>query len=72
LRRDDGGETFLRNLWREAGLLLEARTTREASDNFVLAASKAAGRDLGGLFAGPWRWPVAQETRNRLRVLFPT
>jgi hypothetical protein len=59
LRRDYGGEAFIDQLWQQAGLRPAAATTQDAVDNFVLAASAAAGQDLTGLFINTWRWPVS-------------
>ncbi|HEY1604330.1 MAG TPA: immunoglobulin domain-containing protein [Allosphingosinicella sp.] len=59
LRRDYGGNDFVSKLWHEAALRPAAATTQDAVDNFVVAASKAANRNLGSLFTTQWRWPVS-------------
>jgi hypothetical protein len=71
LRRHFGGDAFVQRLWGAAGALPPARTTQQAVDNFVLASSAAAGRDLTGLFAGQWRWPVSARARMLARGLGP-
>jgi hypothetical protein len=40
--------------------LPSAVTTQDAVDNFVVAASSAAGQDLVPLFKDRWRWPVSK------------
>jgi hypothetical protein len=59
LRRDYGGEVFIERLWHEAALRPAANTTQEAVDNFFLAASAAANRNLAELFTATWRWPIS-------------
>ncbi|HEX5181718.1 MAG TPA: immunoglobulin domain-containing protein [Allosphingosinicella sp.] len=59
LRRDYGGNDFVSKLWHEAALRPAAATTQDAVDNFVVAASKAANRNLANLFINQWRWPVS-------------
>jgi hypothetical protein len=59
LRRDYGGNEFVARLWGEAALRPAAATTQEAVDNFVIAASLAANRNLANLFVTRWRWPVS-------------
>jgi hypothetical protein len=64
LARDHGGRDFVKRLWQAAGKLPAAASTQDAVDNFVLAASRAAGKDLGPLFADRWRWPVSATARK--------
>jgi serralysin len=59
LRRDYGGDAFTGRLWHEAALRPAATTTQEAVDNFFLAASAAANRNLTMLFTTQWRWPIS-------------
>lgn len=64
LARDHGGREFVKRLWHSAGKLPAAESTQDAVDNFVVAASQAAGKDLGPLFADRWRWPVSPAGRK--------
>ena len=64
LARDHGGQKWVKAVWQAAGKLPEAKTTEEAVDHFVVAASAAAKTDLGELFAGRWRWPVSAAGRK--------
>ncbi len=68
LARDHGGREFVRRLWQSAGKLPAAKSTQEAVDNFAVAASQAAGKDLGPLFADRWRWPVSPAGRKSAGV----
>lgn len=52
------GDDFIAGLWQEVGARPAVPTTQEAVDNFVAAASTAAGADLTSLFRDEWRWPV--------------
>lgn len=60
LRRDYGGNSFVTRLWYEVNLRPAANTTQDTVDNFVVAASKAAGHNLANLFTSTWRWPLSQ------------
>ncbi len=64
LCRDYGGQKFVARLWKEAAKRPEAKSTQDAIDNFVLAASAAAGKDLGPLFGETWRWPLSESARR--------
>ena len=64
LARDYGGRDFVKRLWRAAGELPAAKTTQDAVDNFVVAASRGASKDLGPIFADRWRWPVSPSGRK--------
>ena len=59
LCRDHGGPKYAARLWQAVGKRPVAKTTQDAIDNFVVAASVAAGKDLAPLFAKTWRWPVS-------------
>lgn len=69
LCQDHGGATFAEKLWREAGQRPPAKTTPEAIDNFVIAASLAARQDLTQLFQKNWRWPVSDHARQEVARL---
>lgn len=66
LRRDYGGPEFVGRLWRAAGARPKALNTQAAVDNFVVASSVAAGRNLLGLFRNEWRWPVSAAAETEL------
>jgi hypothetical protein len=55
-----GGENFLRKFFREVATRPSAVTTQDAVDNFVVAASSAAGQNLVPLFKDRWRLPVSK------------
>jgi hypothetical protein len=59
LARDYGGDAFVNRLWKEAAKRPPATSTQDAVDNFFLAASAAANRNLTTLFTVKWRWPVS-------------
>jgi hypothetical protein len=59
LRRDYGGEDFVRNIWKQAGLRPNAATTQDAVDNFFLASCAAANKNLTTLFQS-WRFPLSE------------
>jgi hexosaminidase len=59
LYRDYGTEAYIEKLWHEVAKRPEARTTQDAVDNLVIAASRAAGHNLSRLFKDTWRWPVS-------------
>jgi hypothetical protein len=59
LARDHGGLAFVKRLWKAVGARPAAASTQDAIDNFVIAASAAAAKDLAPLFTGRWRWPLS-------------
>ena len=63
LCRDHGGPKYAARLWHAVGKRPVATTTQEAIDNFVVAASVAADKDLAPLFAHTWRWPVSDAAK---------
>ncbi len=67
LAKQHGGADFIKRLWKEVAKRPGAKTTQQAVDNFVLAASKAAGQDLTDLFTTTWRWPVSDAARQEAR-----
>jgi hypothetical protein len=66
LCQENGGPKYAERLWQEAGKRPMAKTTPEAVDNFVIAASMAAGKDLTELFEKTWRWPVSEAARHEV------
>lgn len=64
LKRDYGGNNFVQNLWKNAGLRPVANTTQDAVDNFVLAACATANKNLTSLFMNTWRWPVSASAQT--------
>jgi len=71
LMREFGGPAYIGRLWREAGRCPAAKSTQDAVDNFVVAASLAAKRDLSPMFVGQWRWPVSAKGRERAKKAGP-
>ena len=69
LAQNYGGEAFIQALFKKALKRPAAVITQDAIDNFVLAASAAAGVNLTNVFQNQWNWPVstdaATEARNR-------
>jgi hypothetical protein len=63
------GDSFVNNLWKEVGKRPDAVTTQDAVDNFVLAASAAAGEDLTLRFQA-WRWPVSDKAVDEANARF--
>jgi hypothetical protein len=59
LKRDYGGEAFVRNIWKQAGLRPDAVTMQDAVDNFFLAACATANKNLTAVFQS-WRWPLSE------------
>ncbi|XZG70697.1 carbohydrate-binding protein [Chitinibacteraceae bacterium HSL-7] len=68
LQRDYGGYTFVKRFWDEVRLRPAATTTQEAVDNFFLAASHAAKRNLTTQFVTRWRIPVSDAAQASVRV----
>jgi PKD repeat protein len=64
LRRDYGGDTFVKNIWKNVALRPAATTTQDAVDNFVLAACATANKNLTSLFMNTWRWPVSASAQT--------
>lgn len=65
LAKEHGGREFVKRLWPAVEKLPPAASTQDAVDHFVIAASQAAGRDLGSHFANRWRWPVTPAGREK-------
>jgi len=56
-------------LWKEAAKRPRARSTQDAIDNFILAASAAAGKDLSKVFTETWRWPMSEAAKAEAKKL---
>jgi hypothetical protein len=69
LKEHYGGQAWVQNVWKYAGLRPDASTTQDAVDNFIIAASQAAKTNLAALFTS-WRWPVSTNAINELNVIF--
>jgi hypothetical protein len=74
LRREHGGDDWLRRFFRELATCPESKPmTREGALaqgwNWMLAASVAAKRDLSPVFAGEWKLPITDETRAALKKI---
>lgn len=65
------GRAFIPALWRQVATQPDALTTQDAIDNWVVAASAAAGRDLAPLFLERWRFPVSPAARQRAHAMGP-
>jgi hypothetical protein len=69
--RDMFGEHFVQQIWKEVENRPDAQTTQDAVDNFVLAASATANRNLTAMFES-WRWPISAsaltEASNRFGI----
>jgi len=63
LRNDYGGDAFVQNVWKQAGLRPTAVTTQDAVDNFILASCAAANKNLTTLFVTTWRWPMSDNAK---------
>ncbi len=61
-----GGEGFLQRFFREVAEMPDAKSTQDAVDNMVIAASRASGRNLVPIFESFWRWPVGTRTIDKL------
>lgn len=70
LHRDYGGEEFISRFWQSIGRQDEANSTQDAVDNFVRAACLASERNLTGLLAGPWKFPVSDSLRDEMQEKF--
>ncbi|MCH8513317.1 MAG: S8 family serine peptidase [Kiritimatiellae bacterium] len=64
------GASIPNTIWQEAGVLNAATNTQGAVDNFIRAASSAAGENLAPLFAY-WRWPVPTALESELADAYP-
>lgn len=62
LQRDFGPE-FITKFWHNVALQPNRVTTQDAVNNFMNAASQAAGQDLSAYFTA-WRWPVVVPPQN--------
>jgi len=56
----DFGHEFIKKFWHQVALQPNRLTTQDAVNNFIKAASEAAGEDLTAYFAA-WRWPTNPE-----------
>jgi len=65
--RDRYGADFTQRFFWEVQRLPDARTTQDAVDNFILAASAGADRNLSNLFVNTWRWPLSPAARQQLQ-----
>lgn len=68
--RGENREKISNRFWNEVARMPAARNSQDAVDNFVMAASKAAGADLSPWFIDGWRWPVSQRTQEYLAAQY--
>jgi len=61
--QDMFGNEFVNKFWKEVDKRPDAATTQDAVDNFILAASAAARKNLTNLFLIEWRWPVSNKAQ---------
>ena len=59
LKQTYGGEAFVQKLFKESLKRPTANSTQDAVDNFILAASAAAGKNLTYTFGTTWKWPIS-------------
>ncbi len=62
------GWQWLQNVWKYAALRPDRVTTQDAVDNFVIASSQAANKNLVSLFQ-EWRWTVSQSAIDYINSL---
>lgn len=67
--RDLYGNQFVENIWKEVDKRPSVTTNEAKADNFVVAASIAAGQNLATLFES-WKWPVSQAAKDELANIF--
>lgn len=68
--RDLYGDAFVQQIWKEVEKRPNAQTTQDAVDNFILAASAAAGENLTHLFVNTWRWPMSDAAKREAASRF--
>lgn len=59
--------SFIFQLWRKVEALGNVTTPNAAADNFILAASRAAGVNLSDVFQVAWRWPLSGSVRTQIQ-----
>jgi hypothetical protein len=70
LANNYGGETFIQALFKQVLKRPNAVTTQDAIDNFVLAASAAAGKNLTLTFGTTWKWPISTSASQQAQSLY--
>lgn len=60
LKKDYGGDAFLKNIWKNVSVRPNAATTQDAVDNFFLAACMTANKNLTTLFKS-WRFTLSDQ-----------
>jgi len=70
LARRHGGQKFALKFWKEVGKRPAATSLSSAVDNLIIAASKAAGKNLATLFVDEWRFPLSEAAREELARFF--
>ncbi|AEI68858.1 hypothetical protein [Corallococcus macrosporus] len=61
------GWPFINYVWRDAADLGSVTSVYHAADNFIIAASRAAGVNLSDVFQYSWRWPLSSSVRTQLQ-----
>jgi hypothetical protein len=59
---------WVENVWKYAALRPDANNTQEAVNNFIIASSQAANRNLVSLFTY-WKWPVSTSVNTYLNSI---
>ncbi len=67
-----GGEAFIQDLFKEVLKRPTANSTQDAVDNFVLAASAAAGKNLTYTFNTTWKWPISAAATQEAQTKYGT
>lgn len=69
---DTYGDSFVTKLWKEVENGKNATSKYSSTDNFIVAASKAANKDLRSTFK-TWKWPsIGKKSNDILDNLFTT
>jgi hypothetical protein len=67
-----GGRAFINGLWPHLARMDDSTTPQQSVDNFILAASRAANKDLTRVFTERWKWPApGEQARKELSRLKP-
>ncbi len=66
LSNEHGGTEYVKRFFSEVNKRPRAQSTQDAVDNFIVAASIAAGKDLSEMFTKEWRWPLSDAARQHI------
>jgi hypothetical protein len=65
-----GGEAFIQSVFKQILLRPSPTTTQDAIDNFVLASSAAAGKNLTLTFGTTWKWPISSAAQQTAQTMY--